>query len=108
MGGQEGSRGYLIQTIVCLLESLRDPSWDSVSLEPDEPSQKVDMLWTSTALRKAVQVKSSINQIGKADAVAWASELKSRTTADTFELILVGPCSQSVAEMADQDGVSIP
>ena len=108
MGGQDGNRGYLIQAVVALLSSLDDATWQSVSLEPNISSDKVDILWISPSQTKAIQVKSSINQINKPDATRWASDLKEATKADIYELILVGPSSNSVARLGTQDGVSIP
>jgi hypothetical protein len=108
MGGQEGSRGYVVQTAVALLESLSDPDWESVTLEPDHSSEKVDVLWVRKAGRKAIQVKSSANQISKADAEAWADDLQKSKAADTYHLVLVGPCAKSVAEMGSFRGVAVP
>ncbi|MGI8980361.1 MAG: hypothetical protein ACR2FY_14130 [Pirellulaceae bacterium] len=108
MGGQEGSRGYLVQTAIALLESLDDPDWESVTLEPDHASEKVDVLWVHKTGRKAIQVKSSANQIGKADAEAWADDLQKSKAADTYKLMLVGPCAQSVAEMKSFGQVAVP
>src|SRR5262249_1571258 len=82
--------------------------WENVSIEPDESLQKVDILWGRSAGKKVVQVKSSSNQIGKTDAEHWASELLSGASADSYALILVGPCAQSVVEMGSFRGVSIP
>jgi hypothetical protein len=108
VGGQDGNRGYLVQTIIALLESLGDDTWECVRIEPDESSQKVDILWEGRAGKKAVQVKSSINQIGKADAERWASELRSGVTSDSYALVLVGPCAKTVVELGSYQGVSIP
>jgi hypothetical protein len=99
VGGREGNRGYLIQAAIALLESLTDPHWESVTLEPNHASEKIDVEWIGKAGRKAIQVKSSINQISKADAEQWADDLQKSKVADIFELVLVGPCAQSVAEM---------
>jgi hypothetical protein len=108
VGGEHGNRGYLVQTIIALLESLGDDTWESVKIEPNVSSHKVDILWDGRTAKKAVQVKSSINQIGKAEAERWASELKSGVSADSYELVLVGPCTQSVLDMGSTHGVSIP
>jgi len=108
MGGQDGNRGYLIQAVVALLSSLDDPNWQSVSLEPNISSDKVDILWISPSQTKATQVKSSINQINKPDATRWASDLKKATKAHIYELFLVGPSSKSVARLGTHGGVSIP
>ena len=45
MGGKEGNRGYLVQTIVALLESLDDDSWNTVTIEPGHDSEFIDVLW---------------------------------------------------------------
>jgi hypothetical protein len=97
-----------VQTIIALLESLSDDTWEYVSIEPDQSSHKVDILWEGHAGKKAVQVKSSINQIGKAHVESWATELLAGATADHYVLLLVGPCSQSVVEMQSFQGVSVP
>ena len=46
MGGNAGIRGYILQTIICVLDSLNaDNSWISVTLEPFDESEKVDIRW---------------------------------------------------------------
>lgn len=108
MGGQDGNRGYLVQAVIALFDSLDDHAWETVQVEPDQHTQKVDILWTGQKGKRAVQVKSSINQIGKTDAEEWASELRSGAVADDYCLVLIGPCSQSVVEMGTFRGVRIP
>jgi hypothetical protein len=108
VGGQDGSRGYLVQAIIALLHSLNDETWGFVQIEPDDSQQKVDILWRGTGGTRVEQVKSSINQIRKADAEKWASELHAGTVADRYRLVLVGPCAQSVVEMGDYQGVEVP
>ena len=60
-GGQSAIRGFLVQTLIALLEALKDkPPWTSVTLEPNLTSDKVDILWAyRDGSKKAVQVKSS-------------------------------------------------
>lgn len=108
MGGEDGSRGYLVQTIIALLDSLDGFDWEIVTIEPKTDEEKVDISWERSGWKKVSQVKSSKNQIGKADAEKWASELAVNTTADKYELILIGPCSQSVVTMGAFNGVDIP
>jgi hypothetical protein len=44
MSGNAGIRGYLIQTIICVLDDLeKDNNWLSVTLEPMDESEKVDI-----------------------------------------------------------------
>ncbi|MFO0805493.1 MAG: hypothetical protein U0791_20505 [Gemmataceae bacterium] len=107
MGGQDGNRGYLVQAVMALLDSLDDYAWETVQIEPDQHAQKVDILWIRPNRKSVTQVKSSINQFGKRDAEEWASELKSGAAADDYCLVLVGPCSQSVVEMGTFLGVAI-
>ena len=61
MGGNAGIRGYLIQTIICVLDTLEsDNLWTSVTLEPLDESEKVDIRWKySDDTIKLCQVKPS-------------------------------------------------
>jgi len=63
MGGNAGIRGYLIQTIICVLDTLEaDNLWTSVTLEPLDESEKVDIRWKyANDVVKLCQVKSSEN-----------------------------------------------
>lgn len=103
-------RGYLVQTLIALLDSLdHKQSWNSVTIEPDVESDKVDILWETDAGTKAVQVKSSQNPLGKADIERWAKELAAWKEADEYELILVGtPASNSVARIKKVGNVAVP
>jgi hypothetical protein len=109
MGGREGMRGYLVQTLIAVLEALdgRD-EWSRIGIEPDAASEKVDLFKESAAGTTVAQIKSSENQIGKADAERWAAELEQNTQADRYHLILVGPCSQGVLELKQVGSVTIP
>ena len=67
-GGQAAIRGYLVQTLIALLDALDDKkSWQSVTLEPNIESDKVDILLKNSAVAKAVQVKSSQNPFSRGD-----------------------------------------
>ena len=109
-GGQVGMRGYLVQTLIALLDSLEsDPSWNSVTIEPAVESDKVDILWETDQGTRAVQVKSSQNPFRKADIERWAKELAEWKQADTYELILVGtPESNVVARIRKVGNVDVP
>lgn len=108
MGGKDGNRGYLIQATIALLESLSDLDWTTLIIEPDHESEKIDILWKNATQSKAVQVKSSINQIDLIHAKKWADELEGGSTAEDLSLILVGPCSGGVAKMNSHGRVSVP
>jgi hypothetical protein len=93
MGGNAGIRGYLIQTIISVLDALEtDNNWLSVTLEPLDESEKVDIKWTYPNNKtKAVQVKSSENIIGLAAAKKWCEELETNSpNLEEYELVIVG------------------
>lgn len=62
MGGQAGVRGYLIQALIAVLNSLnKKDKWISVSVEPNDESEKVDICWKYEDSKvKVVQVKSTV------------------------------------------------
>lgn len=111
MGASGATRGYLMQAMVCLFESLQPGNdWISVTLEPrDDLSEKIDFLWHHPDNRRAVQVKSSQNVIDKGDVIKWSKELEGSKQAELYELILVGPYTQGVVDLKHRSGcVSIP
>jgi hypothetical protein len=77
-GGDVALRGFLVQTLIALLEALKDdPPWTSVTLEPNLDSEKVDILWVyQDGTKKAVQVKSSKNPFSPTQVKQWAGELQ--------------------------------
>lgn len=109
MGGQHGVRGYLLQTIITVLDSLSQyKPWATVTIEPNDASEKVDVKWVMTdAKTRLVQVKSSQNLITYSTAKKWALELKSSTEADNYELICIGLPDSKLNETPAIDGVDI-
>lgn len=103
MSGQAGLRGYLLQTIICLLEVLEpNNDWQTVTLEPDVSSEKVDILWQYRNKTRAVQVKSSQNAFHVPEVKEWANELLTTfPSATEHELILLGPTSQGVIDLGN-------
>ncbi|HFI2159476.1 TPA: hypothetical protein ACIDX1_000088 [Pseudomonas aeruginosa] len=111
MGGREAIRGFSIQTLICLLDSLdsKNESWEAVTIEPDSFKDKVDILWEFPGGRRRLQqIKSSKNQIGLADVVPWCDELKGSGKADSYQLMLAGPIAASVLSGAPFNGVEVP
>lgn len=109
MGGQVAIRGFLLQTIVCILDSFDvENIWTELSLEPNLPSEKVDILFITEKEQNAIQVKSSQNQISKALVSEWTEELKQYLHADNYTLILIGPVSKSVIDEKEINGVKVP
>jgi len=91
MGGVEGSRGYLLQSMVSLLESMQDAEWDEVNLEPNTKEDKVDVIWykNSKAIN-AAQIKSSINPFSKKNISDWIIKLANDVESEKYSLILLG------------------
>jgi len=110
MGGREAIRGFSVQTLVCLLDSLSPTAtWTAVTLEPDSLNDKVDIYWEyADGSSCAQQVKSSKNQIGKGDVVAWCKDLKASGHATKYQLVLAGPIAAAVLDDAPFDGVDVP
>lgn len=110
MGGREAIRGFAVQTLICLLDSLSlNEKWIAVTLEPDSANDKVDIYWEyANGTTCAQQVKSSKNQISKGDVVAWCKELKASGHASNYQLMLAGPIAASVLDDAPFDGVEVP
>lgn len=110
MGGREAIRGFAVQTLICLLDSLwAGGQWTAVTLEPDSDNDKVDIHWLyADGSTCAQQVKSSKNQIGKGDVVAWCKELKDSRAADKYQLLLAGPIAAAVLDDAPFHGVDVP
>ena len=101
--------GCLIQTLITLLDALRDPTWVSVTLEPDHVLEKIDIFWQYKDRTKAVQVKSSETPFEDADVKGWARGLEASKGADEYELILVGTPSRPTVSMARRLGkVAVP
>lgn len=94
MSGKESIRGYIIQTMIAILESLQR-DWKCISVEPDTKNDKVDILWTENdSSENLYQVKSSINDFGKTEILSYLLDLyKENQNANSFRIILVGNAS---------------
>jgi hypothetical protein len=109
MGGQSGGRGYLLQAMYALLESLKpSDGWSSVTIEPNDESEKVDIVWQYPSRRKVVQVKHSQNPMTKPMVETWAAELEAASQADDYFLILLGPCASKLTKIGSIGKVFIP
>ena len=107
MSGHAGLRGYMLQTLICVLDSLDDDSWTGLNLEPGHDSEKADIIWRFPDKTRATQVKHSANQITKSMVEKWAQELETEVTATEHELRLAGPSSGSVAAGLTIGGVHV-
>lgn len=59
MNGQYSIKGYIYQSLVALLDSF-ESDWESICVEPNDESEKVDIRWNYPDGKIiVVQVKSS-------------------------------------------------
>lgn len=102
MSGNDGMRGYLIQTIISLLEGLMDNNnWSTMTIEPLTESQKVDVVWVyPNGNKKIAQIKSSINDFTFGTVEKWAKELE-KSQDSVYQLILVGTSEVDVRRISD-------
>ncbi len=109
MSGHDTLRGIYLQVLASLIEILNIPKLDRIVLEPDNTSDKVDILVIlKNKKKKAIQVKSSKNAISYNQAKQWANELKKSYRADFYELSLIGPIAKSLSYRFEIDGVRVP
>lgn len=98
-GGQVGMRGYLVQTLIALLDVvLAVPPFKSLTLEPGHESEQFDLVWEDAQGCHAMQVKSTEGQFAKAAVKGWAEELEKSGKADEYRLRLVGLYPPSLAK----------
>ena len=92
-GGQVGSRGYIFQAIIALIECLGRDDWDAIKNEPNTDEDKVDIMLyrEDCTILSAIQVKSSINEFERVDVKRWLESLKRDAgKAEKVCLFLVG------------------
>lgn len=110
MGGNAGIRGYIIQTLICVLDALHtDNNWVSVTLEPLDQSEKVDIKWVYPDNKlKVSQVKSSQNVIRYSAAKVWCEELETNSpNATDYELLLIGSTDKTLLKRENIGKVKI-
>ena len=97
MGGQEGSRGYLYQSIVSILNACTEQTWESISVEYTTSNDKVDiaLLDENNIVINALQVKSSVNLFTIANIKQWLLDLSNDVVALEYQIILIGNCDKN-------------
>lgn len=90
-GGPVAIRGYLVQTIVALLNIAQEnPPFYEITLEPARAEGQFDFVWSNANGTTAVQVKSTINAFSKEEVEKWATKLQAARKNEKCRLILVG------------------
>jgi len=109
MGGPEAIRGFVIQTIIAIVDTIEEnKNWISFTLEPkislnsdsDKTMEKVDIQWKYPNRYIACQVKSSNRSIELANVINWIRELKKNVDgADEFQLRCIGSYSIAISKL---------
>jgi hypothetical protein len=94
--------------MVAVIDSLDNEICESITLEPKEHSEKADIYWNYPDKTVVVQVKSSRDQISLSEVKKWAEALQKEADADNFELVLIGPCADTVTKLGTHSAVKIP
>lgn len=107
MNAHYAIKGYIIQTVVAVLDSFNDKNWITVCVEPNDESEKVDIVWEyNDGTKKVMQVKSSINPFTLPAVTKWANELESTSpNASEYRLFLVGRIDDSTHKKSKIDNV---
>lgn len=91
MAGSDAIRGFVIQGIISILESVEIDNWNSIKVEPQTDKDKVDIaFYNSGRVIKAIQVKSSINKFEAPSICEWIEKMIEDVVAVNYELFLVG------------------
>lgn len=98
-GGAVAIRGFLVQTLVALLEIVgADPPFIEIVLEPSCGNEQFDFIWKDVGGVHAIQVKSTSNHFSKADLYAWAAKLEAARKTEHLRLILLGNVGPDVSK----------
>ncbi|MDB6118460.1 MAG: hypothetical protein JWO08_2241 [Verrucomicrobiaceae bacterium] len=90
-GGPVAIRGFLVQTLVALLEiATADPPFLEITLEPQIGAEQFDFVWTDGTFTQATQVKSTVNSFTKSDLNTWAAKMEAAHVGERCVLVLVG------------------
>jgi hypothetical protein len=96
-GGSIATRGFLVQTLVALLDVVQaNQNFSEITLEPAFGDEQFDFVWKDHAGTHATQVKSTTNSFTKAKAAKWAKKLEKARTTESCCLMLVGNIHHSL------------
>lgn len=100
-GGRYGSRGYYLQGLVSVFESVKDNKWTSVEVEPRQ--EKIDIVIDfKDKSSKAIQVKSTKNTFSKAIIKKSLEDLiNANNQVSYYELVLIGELDEGAKAFKD-------
>ena len=102
-GGEVGSRGYVFQAIVALMDCLERHDWDEIKVEPKTDQDKVDIqLYSNGEILSAIQVKSSVNAFKKSDAQNYldAARIDAPDAKEVYLYLITDKYTESIKQYA--------
>ena len=104
-GGVYGSRGYIFQSIVALIDCLERNDWDEIKVEPPKQNKIDIQLYRNGKVLSAVQVKSSVNAFKKSDAQKYLNEAKldAPDAKEVYVYLITDTYSTSIKQFAQED-----
>ena len=102
-GGEVGSRGYIFQAIVALMDCLERHDWDEIKVEPKTDQDKVDIqLYSNGEILSAIQVKSSVNAFKKSDAQNYldAARIDAPDAKEVYLYLITDKYTESIKQYA--------
>lgn len=106
-GGRAAVRGFVVQALIALLDSLQDEDWDHVGVEPAGTDEVVDLRWrrAGTTLR-VVQVKSA-QRPAKVAQIRDAARRLAGVDAVRREIVVCGRAPAAATSIAAGMGVGL-
>jgi hypothetical protein len=103
-GGRNASRGFYLQALISVLESVRNTSWKNILVEPNEEKVDIEITYIDGSV-KFIQVKSTKNSFKPSIIKEVISSLvNSDKKATTYEVVLIGEFSAESQKMySDSD-----
>jgi len=95
-GGRYASRGFYLQALISVLESVKDNKWISIQIEPEQ--EKIDIIIEfKDKSTKAIQVKSTKNIFSKTLVKQTLEKLiNANGEVSHYEIVLIGNISDNV------------
>lgn len=101
-GGRYASRGFYLQALVCIFESVRTTSWKNILVEPSEEKVDIEITYLDGSV-KVIQVKSTKNSFKPSNIRdVIKSLLNANKIATEYEVVLVGELSANFQSIFDQ------
>jgi len=101
-GGRYGSRGYYLQGLISVFESVKDNKWTSIQVEPEQ--EKIDIIIEfKDKSTKAIQVKSTINNFSGTLIKQTLEEIiNANNTVSHYEVVLIGNLNDNAKKIMSE------